>query len=47
LQIFLVHKITSEQECAILTTLYLAGAKNTNMAIWRSTPEYVGFLLLR
>jgi hypothetical protein len=30
LQFFIVHKSTSEQEHAILTTLYLAGAKNTN-----------------
>jgi hypothetical protein len=27
---FVVHKTTSELECAILTTIYLAGAKNTD-----------------
>jgi hypothetical protein len=27
---FIVHKTTSELECTILTTLYLAGAKNTD-----------------
>jgi hypothetical protein len=27
---FIVHKTTSEQEHAILTTLYLAGAENTD-----------------
>jgi hypothetical protein len=27
---FIVCKTTSELECVILTTLYLAGAKNTN-----------------
>jgi hypothetical protein len=27
---FVVHKTTSELECAILTTLYLASAKNTD-----------------
>jgi hypothetical protein len=27
---FVVRKTTSEQECAILTTLYLADAKNTD-----------------
>jgi hypothetical protein len=28
---FIVHKTTSELECLILTTLYFAGAENTNM----------------
>jgi hypothetical protein len=27
---FIVHKITSKQERAILTTMYLADAKNTD-----------------
>jgi hypothetical protein len=31
---FVVHKTTSKQEHVILTTLYLAGAKNTNN--WRA-----------
>jgi hypothetical protein len=31
---FVVHKTTLEQECTILTTLYLAGAKNTDS--WRT-----------
>jgi hypothetical protein len=26
----IVHKTISEQECTILTTLYLVGAKNTD-----------------
>jgi hypothetical protein len=30
---FIVHKTTSELEHAILTTLYLAGTKNTNKLI--------------
>jgi hypothetical protein len=34
---FVVRKTTSEQECAILTTLYLAGAKNINS--WRARKE--------
>jgi hypothetical protein len=31
---FVVHKTTSEQEYTILTTLYLAGAKNTDMILF-------------
>jgi hypothetical protein len=37
---FVVRKTTSKLECAILTTLYLAGAKNTNK---RSTIRLVKF----
>jgi hypothetical protein len=36
---FIVHKTTSEQERGILTTLYLAGAKNTDKDIPVPMPE--------
>jgi hypothetical protein len=34
---FIVHKTISEVECTILTTIYLAGAKNTDS--WRARKE--------